>query len=349
MPKFLFAVAAHIRSAPVLGFSLAVAAFMTATPGAAAASDIRLSLPVACKIGAVCSIQNYVDRDPGPGARDYTCGRLVYDGHKGTDFRLPHVGWLRRDIPVLAAAPGTVSGARNDVPDHAPGVYQPGRNKGRECGNGVVIEHGGGWQTQYCHMRQGSVRVRQGDRVSRQQPLGSIGLSGRTQFPHLHLGVRYQGQVVDPFLGAGAKTGCGVEGKPLWAPDLLAELAYRPSGVLAAGFTDQVPSRDQVTAGGHRHERLARHAPNLVFWVLIFGLQPGDEEVLRVIAPDGTVLVVKQGPAAKAHKARWFSYSGKRARRPWPPGTYKGEYQLLRTTAGRRQVALSTTAMVRIE
>ena len=155
---------------------------MTCRPGVAAEADFRLSLPVGCKIGPVCAIQNYVDRVPGPGARDYTCGRLVYDGHKGTDFRLPDASWLNRNIAVLAAAPGEVVGTRNDVRDHAPGQYDPGKIKGRECGNGVLIDHGGDWRTQYCHMRQGSVRVRKGERVRDQQPLGVIGLSARPSF-----------------------------------------------------------------------------------------------------------------------------------------------------------------------
>ena len=210
---------------PCIG--VAVVILMMGRAEVVAEAEFRLSLPVACEIGTVCTIQNYVDRDPGPGARDYTCGRLVYDGHKGTDFRLPDASWLRRNIAVLAAAPGTVAGIRNDLPDHLPGQYDPDRTKGRECGNGVLIDHGGGWHTQYCHMRQGSVQVHKGDQVYRQQPLGSIGLSGKTEFPHLHFGVRYLDEVVDPFLGVGAEEGCGVNGEPLWEPNLLADLSYR--------------------------------------------------------------------------------------------------------------------------
>jgi hypothetical protein len=304
---------------------------------------------VDCEIGSVCSIQNYVDREPGPSARDYTCGRLVYDGHKGTDFRLPDAGWLARDIPVLASAPGVVLGLRNNVPDHAPGGYDAAWVKGRECGNGVVIDHGGGWQTQYCHMRQGSVRVRKGERVNRRQKLGTIGLSGKTEFPHLHLSVRHRGKVVDPFLGAGAESGCGVSGQPLWEAALLPKLAYRPSGVLAAGFTARVPTLKQVTAGQHRHGKLGRKAANLIFWVLIFGRQPGDEEMLQITAPDGRVLSRNQGRPANKYKARWFTYNGKRGRAPWPPGIYRGEYQLWRTTGGRRQAILEATAKVHVE
>ncbi|MEE1555994.1 MAG: M23 family metallopeptidase, partial [Alphaproteobacteria bacterium] len=117
---------------------------------------------------------------------------------------------------------------------------------------------GGGWQTQYCHLRQGSLRVQKDEKVKRGQALGTIGLSGKAEFPHLHLSVRCRGAVVDPFLGARVKAGCGVTGRPLWQPALLAELAYRPSGVLASGFGDQVPSLKQVIAGRHRHDRLDR-------------------------------------------------------------------------------------------
>jgi hypothetical protein len=53
-----------------------------------------------------------------------------------------------------------------------------------------------------------------------------------------------------------------------------------------------------------------------VFWVMIFGLQPGDEEVLQIIAPNGEVLATSKGKPATKHKVRWFAYSGKRARRP---------------------------------
>ena len=51
---------------------------------------------------------------------------------------------------------------------------------GREAGNGVLIEHGGGWQTQYSHLRSGSVSVKPGERVEAGTPLGLIGLSGNS-------------------------------------------------------------------------------------------------------------------------------------------------------------------------
>src|SRR5262245_33586118 len=46
-------------------------------------------LPLECGANASCFIQNYADHDPGPAARDPTCGPLTYDGHDGLDFRVP--------------------------------------------------------------------------------------------------------------------------------------------------------------------------------------------------------------------------------------------------------------------
>jgi len=338
-----------LRRVVLPSIGVGIVFLMTCGSGKAAEAEFRLSLPVACEIGVVCTIQNYVDRDPGPGATDYTCGQLAYDGHKGTDFRLPDASWLTRNIAVLAAAPGTVVGLRNDVRDHPSGRFDPDQVKGRECGNGVLIDHGDGWQTQYCHMRQGSVQVQEGDRVYRQQPLGAIGLSGKTEFPHVHLSVRYRDKIVDPFLGVGADAGCGIKGEPLWETTALADLSYRPSGILSSGFTDQVPTMNQVVSGQHRQEVLGRDVPNLVFWVMIFGLLPGDEEELQVIAPDGSVLVRTQGEPAKKPKIRWLTYNGKRARGLWATGRYKGEYQLLRTTGSERKVVLQSSTSVWIE
>ena len=67
-----------------------------------------LALPLDCEPGASCWVLRYVDHDPGPGARDQTCGTLAYDGHDGIDIRVPGLVEMRAGVAVLAAAPGTV-------------------------------------------------------------------------------------------------------------------------------------------------------------------------------------------------------------------------------------------------
>ncbi|MCA6241401.1 MAG: M23 family peptidase, partial [Phenylobacterium sp.] len=75
---------------------------------AAAPGTPRLALPLACTPGKDCFLQNHVDRDPGPGVRDFRCGAQTYEGHTGTDIRLTDHAARLRGVDVLAAAPGRV-------------------------------------------------------------------------------------------------------------------------------------------------------------------------------------------------------------------------------------------------
>ena len=58
----------------VLLAALTLAATLGVTRAASAAPP-ALAFPLACQIGRTCEVQHYVDRDPGPGVRDYKCGR----------------------------------------------------------------------------------------------------------------------------------------------------------------------------------------------------------------------------------------------------------------------------------
>ena len=82
----------------------------------AAANPPRLGLPVSCSLGETCFIQQFVDHAPGPTARDYTCGALSYDGHKGTDFGLPNLRHMAAGVDVLAAASAGVRALAESPP-----------------------------------------------------------------------------------------------------------------------------------------------------------------------------------------------------------------------------------------
>ena len=281
--------------------------------------------PVACTLGADCVIQQYLDRDPGPAAEDFTCGTLSYDGHKGTDFRVTDWARFRAGVDVLAAAPGVVTARRDGMADAVYGADGSPDVAGRECGNGVVIDHGNGWETQYCHLGRGSVRVARGVRVEAGDVLGEIGLSGQTQFPHLHLSVRRDGQPVDPFAPESA-TGCVSSAGPgLWD----VALPYRGGGIMAVGFADEMPDFGAVRAGAAGLDRIGRDAPALVVWAFYFGPREGDEVRLRIDGPAGEVIDHRH--AVDRTQAQAIRAAG--LRRPpggWPAGRYRARIEFWR-------------------
>ena len=291
----------------------------------APAGAFELSLPLDCRLGDSCFIQQYMDHDPGPGAQDFNCGPLSYQDHEGTDFALPSLAAMQAGVAVLAAAPGVVRGIRDDMPDIAFGDPAAPPLEGRDCGNGVVIAHEGGWETQYCHMKRGSVTVRAGQRVAAGDQLGQVGLSGRTQFPHLHLSLRQNRREVDPF--APASAGCGATAAPLWAEPI----PYQAGGIIAIGLTDAVPGYDAVKAGTLAPPTDAS-APALVVWAYVFGSRAGDVLQLQITGPDGTV--VAEDVTLDRTQAQSFRALGKRLGAAlWPSGRYTGTAILLRDGA----------------
>ena len=98
----------------------------------------------------------------------------VQSTHQGLDFRVPS------GTSVAAVNSGRVILAR-------PLFFE---------GNCVVIDHGQGLLTLYLHLSEFSVK--EGDDVSKGQPIGLSGGTGRATGPHLHLAVRWQGVYLNP-------------------------------------------------------------------------------------------------------------------------------------------------------
>ncbi len=289
-----------------------------------AASEFLLELPVDCKLGETCHIQNYVDHTPTGEYRDFRCGPLTYDGHKGTDFGLPTLAEMENGVDVLAAAPGVVRAVRDGVLDKKFDPNAPNDIENRECGNGVVIAHDDGWETQYCHLMRGTVEVAPDDFVSSGTVLGKIGLSGKTQFPHLHLSVRKDGRTVDPFVPNGSD-GCETTGPTLWANPL----EYVSSGLLSVGFSQDIPSYEAVLAGTAAVTNLPKSAGAIVLFGHAFGGRAGDVMRLEVFGPDGEFL--SQDVELEKTQAQLFRATGRRlSGAHWTPGEYRGAVTLIR-------------------
>jgi len=306
----------HAGAAVLLGTAFLAAPGLAAPP--------VLDLPVDCTLGATCFIEDYTDTDPGAGAHDYTCGLKTRDGHRGTDIALLSFEAMTDGVAVLSAAPGRVAAVRDDMPDVPVTPVTRDGIEGRECGNGIRIDHGDGWQTLYCHMKQGSVAVATGARVQAGERLGEVGLSGLTNAPHLHFGVLRDGKVVDPFLPDPGATCGGTRDDGLWrqAP------AYARAGLFTAGFATALPDLAAVQSGAARVSRAPPEAA-LVLYSHVFHAEPGDRLDFTARGPDGTIFA--DTVTLDAPQARLFRAVGRKSPPSgWPVGAFRGYVTLRR-------------------
>ncbi len=306
---------------------LATAALATLAAPALAREPL-LGLPIACTLGEDCFIQHHVDADPGPGGADFTCGTLSYDGHGGTDFALNSLAAMAAGVDVIAAAPGVVRALRDGMPDAGLAGTPPDTLDGQECGNGVVIDHGDGWSTQYCHLRMGSVTVAVGQRVAMGRVLGQVGLSGKTEFPHLHFALRDGDREVDPFNTDGIVT-CGADDGPdddMWKDPL----PYVPGGLIAVGMAQEVPAYDAIKAGTAAHATLSADAAALVGWAYLFGGREGDVVAISLQAPDGSTLVSREITLEETQAQLFRAAGRKRPDGGWTPGGWSVVVELRR-------------------
>lgn len=63
-------------------------------------------------------------------------------------------------------------------------------------GNNVEISHENGFKSKYAHM--GKIYVKVGQKVSSENIIGEVGLTGHTSGPHTHLEITKDGAYIDP-------------------------------------------------------------------------------------------------------------------------------------------------------
>lgn len=288
-----------------------VAAVFAGMAGAASASGIELALPIDCTPGDDCWVAYHVDVAAGPDIRDFACGARTYDDHKGVDFAIRDLTAMRRGVAILAAAPGVVEAIRDGMKDKNFRAVDPKSIAKRECGNGVLLDHGNGWTTKYCHMRRGSVAVKGGQRVTAGQTLGKVGLSGKTTYPHVHFQTTHNGKVIDPFLGVGRSAGCGGAPASIWRDETARQLRYRPVEIYNTGISNYRPDPKAIRNGTFLPWLSGLKDETVYLWADVFGVEIGDSVVFSLRDGDGKLLFEQRRTAPKRGSRGFLSVGRK--------------------------------------
>lgn len=135
-------------------------------------------------------VENFQSYTSPFGYRSSATGGSNWEFHSGIDIAAPQGSYIRNWWA------GTVI----KVGDRTP------------CGTHVVIQSGG-WEHTYCHMeghvetasgrrfvidRAGGIQLWEGQQIPTGVRIGRVGMTGRTTGPHLHWGLKYAKNYVDP-------------------------------------------------------------------------------------------------------------------------------------------------------
>lgn len=118
------------------------------------------------------------------------------DSQTGPNFQWTLLGYISQGFSVWHKGIDVASNYNNPVKPVAAGVVEKTFTEPFGYGRTIVVKHNDGFETQYSHLNK--IEVKEGDRVTTETEIGTIGLTGRTTGPHVHLEVHEDGKQVNP-------------------------------------------------------------------------------------------------------------------------------------------------------
>jgi murein DD-endopeptidase MepM/ murein hydrolase activator NlpD len=268
-------------------------------------------------------VSNFVDQHASyPGyVLDWNCGARSYDtsagyNHKGTDIFLWPFPWLKMDtaqVQVVSAAPGTIVG-RTD------GNYDRNCSFNSGTWNAVYVRHADGSIAWYGHLKNGSVTAKAvGQTVVQGEYLGTVGSSGNSTGPHLHLEVYDStGNLNDPYQGA-----CNTKNGGSW---WLTQPPYNDSTLNHLGTGYAAPSFPACPSQESPNERTAFRFGQTVYFTVYYRDQLSTQTgQYRIYRPDGSLYSswTHNSPASYV-SSYWYWYFNNFAP-TGPSGTWRFE------------------------
>lgn len=292
-------------------FSLAALCFFFSASQFAYAFD--LLWPTTCKIWHDCFLfQHSTNYFIAPTLQEITANPHHRQTDNGLDIALPTYEKRERQFFIVAAASGTVIRVRDQEVDHFRTEFE--HSPGKECGNGVVISHADGWETQYCHLQAHSIVVRPGQHITAGQIIGKLGSSGQALFPMLHFSVRHEGEPVDPFA------------QSLWRDK---SIAYRDLGLIDMGMYDTPVDLLSLLKKPLKKSVFSRKDRAMIVWVRVFSVKKGDVQRFVFYSPDGSIYRRPIEDKLNASHGEWFAFAGYVLRGKHIPKAYDGEWRVV--------------------
>ena len=174
------------------GLSFMIAILLGWSQGNAAALEPGSTLAAIDRTwqGASFPVENFQSYTSPFGYRRSPDGSTNQEFHRGLDMAAPEGSYIR----------SWWAGKVVEVSDNS------------ACGTSIVIQSGE-WEHVYCHMngraetdgkgkylsdRSGGLQIWEGQTIPAGARIGRVGMTGRTTGPHLHWGLKYSRQWVDP-------------------------------------------------------------------------------------------------------------------------------------------------------
>jgi murein DD-endopeptidase MepM/ murein hydrolase activator NlpD len=288
--------------------------------------------PVACVLQENCWVSSYFDLDRSPGTvADYMCQSISTDNQTGIHIALRDYTMMRLNVPVIAAKDGRVVSISTNAPDLVIETDKLSQYRSAPCGNGVLIEHAGGWFTRYCHLRDNSIVVKPDDLVKRGQAIGAVGASGMTDWPKLDFSVSRNDYLFDPFSGKTTLQKCGGFNDPIWEQPL----SYTPFAIMSSGFySGKTPPTEREAKLGKLafHNIVPEEVAHIDLWGMLMNVRPDDRLVLSITSPSGKILKRIDERLDFADDRYLVYLRVQRPRLGWlESGVYKGSVELYRT------------------
>lgn len=282
------------------------------------ALELKFSIPIECKFGEDCFLLNQVEK--------VECAQLPFSTKDGVIFIAKHDALVRDGIKILASQDGRVKAVRSNVDDQDKSTVGIA-----PCGNGLIITHANGYETQYCYLRKDSIKLKKGDKVKEGQELGLMGMSGNINYPALLFTLKQKNKHIDPFTNNHASKDCGYNSdKSLWNSEAIKAMIHSGTIITNYGFTTEEPEIAKARNGDYNIMTIAGNTNIIGYFIDLIGVYEGDLIFIEMLSPDGYKIVSYQKKFVDFNPRAFAHIVYKNQSQKLNEGEYKISFKLLR-------------------